>query len=230
MENFHWTCLFCNRSTTIHSELSQSETVTCRLDNDLGAVALKAEFFVCPIESCKKLTLKACLFKHYPESEELVCWDLIPQSNAKVFPEYIPQQLRNDYSEASAILKLSPKASATLARRCLQGMIRDFWKINNKRRLIDEIDAIKEKVDPLTWQAIEAVRKVGNIGAHMEKDVDLIIDVDPDEAEQLIGLIEMLFAEWYVNRFQREERLLRIQQIGADKSALIKAGKESASV
>ena len=73
-----------------------------------------------------------------------------------------------------SIRDLSPKASATLARRALQGMIRDYWKVS-KGRLIDEIDAIKEKVDPITWKAIDAIRRIGNIGAHMEKDINVII-------------------------------------------------------
>ena len=63
-----------------------------------------------------------------------------PISLAKAYPDYIPQTIRSDYEEAHAILNLSPKASATLSRRCLQGMIRDFWGIS-KARLVDEIDA-----------------------------------------------------------------------------------------
>jgi hypothetical protein len=47
-------------------------------------------------------------------------------------PDYIPEQIKDDYYEACSILNLSPKASATLARRCLQGMIRDFWGITKK--------------------------------------------------------------------------------------------------
>ena len=42
-------------------------------------------------------------------------------------------------------------------------MIRDFWGIVQSR-LKDEIDALKDKVDPETWQAIDAVREIGNIG------------------------------------------------------------------
>jgi hypothetical protein len=38
------------------------------------------------------------------------------------------------------------------------------------------------------------------VGSDMDKDVNLIIDVDPEEAQQLIGLIETLLAEWYVRR------------------------------
>ena len=92
---------------------------------------------------------------------------------AKVFPDYVPAAIRADYLEACLVRDLSPKASATLSRRCLQGMIRDFWGIK-KARLIDEIEALKDKTDELTWEAIDSVRSIGNIGAHMQKDIDLI--------------------------------------------------------
>jgi hypothetical protein len=85
-------------------------------------------------------------------------------------------------------------------------MIRDFWKVK-PGRLVDEIAAIQSQVDPLTWDAIEAVRKIGNIGAHMEKDIDVIVEVDPNEADLLIELIETLVREWYINREERRARM-----------------------
>jgi hypothetical protein len=145
-------------------------------------------------------------------------WNLIPPSSAKVFPDYIPQPIRDDYVEACKIRDLSPKASATLSRRCLQGMIRNFWKIS-KGRLIDEIDAIKDKVDADTWLAIDAVRKIGNIGAHMEKDINVIVDVEPEEAQMLIGLIELLTKDWYITRYQRQERLKALVELRDEKEA-----------
>jgi hypothetical protein len=86
-----------------------------------------------------------------------------------------------------------------------------------QNRLIDEISAIQEKVDPITWNAIDAVRNIGNIGAHMEKDINLVIDVEPDEAGLLIGLIETLITEWYIARHEREQRMARIIATAADK-------------
>jgi hypothetical protein len=50
------------------------------------------------------------------------------------------------------------------------------------------------------------VREIGNIGAHMGKDVDLIVEIDDDEAQVLIDLIEMLFADWYIERETRKRR------------------------
>ncbi|GAM29899.1 hypothetical protein P23_0398 [Acinetobacter calcoaceticus] len=99
----------------------------------------------------------------------------------------------------------------------MQGMIRDFWG-ETKSRLIDEIYAIKDRIDPITWQAIDAVRKIGNIGAHMEKDIDLIIDVDPNEAQMLIGLIEMLMKEWYIARHERQKQLEALIGLDAQKA------------
>ena len=111
-------------------------------------------------------------------------------------------------------------------------MIRHFCGIS-RARLIDEINALREAVETggaprgVTIESVDAVdhvRKIGNIGAHMEKDVDLIVDIDPGEAQALIELIEMLFDEWYVEQHNRTERLKKIAAIGADKAAA-KTGK-----
>ena len=75
-------------------------------------------------------------------------------------------------------------------------MIRDFWGIK-KGRLIDEVNALKEKVNKKTWRAIKAVKDVGNIGAHMEKNINVIIDVEPNEASLLINLIEKFINTFY---------------------------------
>ena len=104
-----------------------------------------------------------------------VC-DIIPKKVIRQFPDYIPQQIRQDYEEATSILNDSPKAAATLYRRCLQGMIRDFWGIS-RGRLIDEIKALEDKIPAMQWKAIEGLRKIGNIGAHMESDVNMIVDI-----------------------------------------------------
>jgi len=68
-------------------------------------------------------------------------------------------------------------------------------------------------------EAIDAVRTVGNIGAHMEKDVNLIVPVDPSEAQMLVGLLELLANEWYVARNSRERRLEAVKKLAEDKKA-----------
>lgn len=96
-------------------------------------------------------------------------------------------------------------------------MIRDFWGIK-KGRLIDEIAELEGKVDANTWQAIDSVRHVGNIGAHMEKDVNLIVDVEPEEAALLIWLIETFFEEWYIERHERQAKMQKIIEVAKAKT------------
>lgn len=104
--------------------------------------------------------------------------------------------------------------------------MRDFWKVKPDN-LNQEINQIKEKVDPLVFDAINAVRQLGNIGAHMEKDINLIVDVDPEEAQKLIELIELLLDEWYIARHRRQERLQSIKAMNDTKQDERKAPKKS---
>lgn len=53
----------------------------------------------------------------------------------------------------------------------------------------------------------------------MEKDVNLVVDIEPKEAQQLIKLIELLFEETYIRREDRKKRLQAIKQINEDKQA-----------
>lgn len=144
--------------------------------------------------------------------------DIYPQNVYRHYPDYIPQAIREDYKEASLIIDKSPKAAATLLRRCLQGMIRDFWQVK-PGRLCDEISAIQGRITASQWAAIDGLRQIGNIGAHMEKDVNLIIDIEPDEAIKLQRLIELLLEKWYISRHDEEELCKDITSIADDKKS-----------
>ena len=219
--NEHWTCPYCNRDCTMSSADIKHLRGTSYLAKDHGYALGNFKVRICPNPECRKLSINAAFYhkdEEYQDYTQLYEWQLIPEANAKPFPDFIPQQLRDDYFEACLIKDKSAKASATLSRRCLQGIIRDFWGIK-ERTLFKEIAALEDKVDATTWEAIDSVRKVGNIGAHMEVDVNIIIDVEPEEAELLIWLIETLFEEWYIDKHTREEKMKRITAIAAQKSA-----------
>ena len=228
--NFSWTCPYCHRDTTITSADHYHGIVNCNIPDKQGFYhSLYGRFIICPNKECKQLTLSCDL--RYCESDKdgkkiismfgeetlIQKWQLLPPSSAKPFPDYIPSPIRQDYKEACLIKSMSPKASATMARRCLQGMIRDFWDVKEKNKLAQEIDSIKGKVDADVWDAIDAVRTMGNIGAHMGKDVNMIIDIEPQEADSLIALIEFLFKEWYINRHQSTEQIKAIKEMASTK-------------
>ena len=53
-------------------------------------------------------------------------------------------------------------------------MIRDFWKIKPST-LFKEIGELEHKIPVMQWKVLDGIRKVGNIGAHMEKDINVIL-------------------------------------------------------
>lgn len=174
---------------------------------------VRMDFYLCP--SCGEVAIQIVGVSNKTKGK--MVW-FQPNSTAKQFPDYIPQAIRQDYEEACAVVNLSPKSSATLARRCLQGIIRDFWGIT-ENRLKDAIDKLQDKVTSTQWKVIDGVRRLGNIGAHMEKDINLIIDIDPEEADKLIKLIELLITQWYVERHNQEELFADIIGIDNTKQA-----------
>lgn len=241
MDPFEWECPFCNKGqvateNNFHSEVSHLWVGMSKY----GDVGIEVTAIRCVNPECNEVIVQTAFGRvvrdtpsTYKVADALETWFLRPESSARPQPEYIPAAIREDYREACLIRDKSPKAAATLARRCLQGMIRDFCNIK-KARLIDEINELRRRlesesapkgVEAEAIDAIDAVRKVGNIGAHMEADIDLIVEVDPGEAQALIELIEMLFEDWYVARHNRQGRLARVQAVAADKTAAIKAGK-----
>lgn len=195
--------------------------------NNASRVAFVTEAVRCASQSCRRLTVNASLMIGLvgPNGAEAIYGSdlrklrLYPAGSGKPFPAGVPEAMLEDYNEAWAIIDLSPKSSATLARRCLQAMIRDFCGIK-ERTLFHEIETLEKRlgedtlpkgVEPETVQAMKVLKDKGNIGAHMTEENGKVVGVDPDEAENLLGLIEMLFTDWYVARHKRQERLAAIE-------------------
>lgn len=171
------------------------------------------EYVTCP--KCKKTSITV----HRPYDESV--HHIYPRSVCKQFPDYIPEQIRKDYEEACLIAYLSPKASATISRRCIQGMIRAFFGIKKSSLLqeIDEVDKLCE-ITPNEKAALDALRNIGNIGAHPERDIELIVDVEPDEAKLMISLIEYFMEKWFIQKHNEDKMMKGIVDIAQQKKEL----------
>lgn len=226
---FSWECPHCKRITTIDKHnihLSNNFLQDINTERGVG-YNVQTKNLICPNFQCKNISVYVSVYRareiylngnYKIVNEQFLFGDrFYPNKNIKQYPDYIPEPIRKDYEEACQISSLSPKASATLARRCIQGILRDFWKVKPDN-LIKEIEQIKDEVDTQTYEAIDSVRKIGNIGAHMEKDINVIIDVDENEAEVLISLLDILFQNWYIEKHNREEQLKRIKEIADAKN------------
>lgn len=229
----NFTCPYCNRPTTITEPNYDRRSWLININNPsnwwkIDNLCFEYEAITCPNPECKKLHLQVSLEErkstlHDYSYKTLQKRQLLPESEAKVLPDYIPKAIQQDYYEACRIRDLSPKASATLSRRCLQWMIRDFWNIK-KITLKQEIDELQWKVSEKIRKWIDSIRKVWNIWAHMENDINYIIDVEPNEAKLLISLIELLIENWYIKRYEEEIGLDAVIKLAEEKQDL-KANK-----
>jgi hypothetical protein len=225
VSEYLWKCPHCNKEQTVSDEDRRVSFADLTLANEDGPRRLVSKFVVCPNPECRKFSLITSLHhlevsgKRTYTGKHIKTWALVPSSCARSFPIAIPQHILQDYHEACLTIELSPKVAAALSRRCLSSMVRDYWQVQ-PGSLSDEFRQIKGTVDPLTWEAIESIRKSGMIGARMESIGAEILDVEPGEAELLIGLIETLIEDWYVVREERKKRLKGIRQITGEDIAL----------
>src|SRR5581483_4539025 len=115
---FDWTCPYCNRPQIVTDE---NYFVTWeRIVNGqgaLGSVGARIRSILCRNADCMNLSLEIDLtdsvYSHpqgsYIGTKILQNWSLLPESSAKPQPQYIPAQLREDYTQACRISNLSPK-------------------------------------------------------------------------------------------------------------------------
>lgn len=218
MGEYLWHCPFCNTDQTVTDEMRQVTFADLSLQNADGQRRLVIKYVVCPNPTCRKFSLSASLHSRETTGnraytgKNLKSWNLVPPSRARSFTVAVPPHILKDYEEACLTEELSEKISAALSRRCLSEILRDFWQVQ-PGRLSDEFRQVKGTVDPLTWEAIDSVRKSGMIGARMESEGAEIMDTEPGEAKILIDLIETLVHDWYVGREERRKRLKQIKEI-----------------
>jgi len=142
-------------------------------------------------------------------------------------PVEVPADIAEDYQEACLVLPLSAKASAALARRCLQNILhRQGYKA---RDLAKEIDLLLNEADPKKaipqslHDTIDSIRNFGNFSAHPITDVTSlqVVDVEPEEAEWCLAILEEMFEHFYVKPAQAaaKKAALNAKLAGAGKPA-----------
>lgn len=154
------------------------------------------DHMVCP--SCHKaiLRLKKSIGSMSPSYSMIY-----PKSYLrKPAPIVVPEELQEDFNEAVAVLESSPKASAALSRRCLQGLLRQQGYTQHD--LAKAIDALLESnsLPKSLARNVDAVRNIGNFAAHPMKDKNsgAIVAVEPHEADWNLDVLEGLFDFYYV--------------------------------
>ena len=119
-------------------------------------------------------------------------------------PSEVPSSIANDFNEANIVLKYSPKASAALSRRCLQGVLSAHGYTS--KNLVEQVEAALAETDAskslpsAIRENIDAVRNFGNFSAHpiTDKTTLQVVEVEQGEADWCLEILRDLFDHYYV--------------------------------
>lgn len=218
-----WVCPSCGVVANLQAgdvTEGHSSVVVRNAPSDKG-IRVAWQAICCPGTACKQVVFKVDaqyghVHKNMQGTPYVVPNDTVRPVGSGTFlfeprvgvplSRHVPDAVREDYEEAHMIKDLSPKAAATLCRRALQGMVRDRWSVKG-RTLHEEIQKIEANCDPDLYRALMGIKFIGNIGAHPEQDINLIVDVETGEVDALLKVITILDDEWYVSRAARQTRL-----------------------
>jgi hypothetical protein len=127
----------------------------------------------------------------------------------------VPEAIYKDYDEACRLLPVSAGASVTMARRCVQKMIRAKFRLK-PGKLQNEIRTLSSLSPPVQQEVIDAldsIRKTGKFRALPDDEVKIVSDVSPEAAEHVISIIEILISDWFLAPAEHDERLVSLQLI-----------------
>ena len=138
-----------------------------------------------------------------------------PAAQRPTAPSDVPEKVQDAYGQALFLVERSPRASGALSRYCLQQIIRDFWDIEPKKQglLSEELDHISKMIAEETRESIQCVREFGSIDYHFSQDRDMMVDTTVEEARMLLALVQLLFQEWYAERYKRKTRSETIRRM-----------------
>lgn len=127
--------------------------------------------------NCSEIALWICDRMVYPQRGEA------PVANADM-----PDDIRRDYDEASAILDQSPRGAAALIRLAIQKLCKELGQPG--KNINDDIGTlVKRGLDARVQQALDAVRVIGNSAVHPGQ-IDLLDD--RATAETLFKLLNLI--------------------------------------
>ena len=129
----------------------------------------------------------------------------------------VPGELFGKYAEATAVLGISPDASAAMTRRIVEQVLdeQDF----KQDTLVGKIAAFRESDSPKRLkESIDYLRTLGNWAVHPPRwqAAGEIVAVEEEEAEWALDLVRDLFQHFYV---EPAEDARRRDAIDAKRSA-----------
>ena len=176
----------------------------------------------CPNPDCARLVVKiirartSTVFESRegaepPEPDEE--WLVFPRSASRPVDKLVPDDLKEEYVEASRIIYDSPRMSAALSRDILSELLKRYAGLPEKN-LQDQIDKFnKDLAHPESMRKVlHVLRELGNFGVHTQRDDQgQRIPITKDEADFALTVIERLFDYLIISPARDAEALAQMQ-------------------
>lgn len=203
-------CPHCGVGTAVEFDMLGAQYMHAKMDG--GGAHYSVSYGYCQNPKCGLLIIR---LREGTDKGQINTHYVLPRNSVRAKLQGIPPELEEDYGQACAVLDTSPAASAALARRCLQRVIREHFGIKEPR-LYDEIKRVAELETLPRYLAdgLERVREIGNLAAHPAHDtrIGVIVDVEREEAEWTLEILESLFKHCYVDPSEYERRTSRLRE------------------
>lgn len=210
---------FCNCGNLMNQEKYYRNANLC-IESDYLSVKI-IKIFTCP--ACENITIfsySAGNFieedNHNPEYELLRKYRrVLLLAPKKQFHHAIPKSISDVINQAASVLESSPRASFILCRAVLEEICNDFnipsEATNEKGKtffvtLKDRLKKLfnQEKAPEDLIAVIEAIRELGNEGAHSDH-ITFSRQVKAQDADDLILLVNYVIEELYINKYRQKE-------------------------
>ncbi|RNJ73154.1 MAG: DUF4145 domain-containing protein [Thaumarchaeota archaeon S15] len=203
-------CPHCAVGTAVEFDMLGAQYMYIKRDGGKERYSISHGY--CQNPACGRLVIR---LNKETDSGAYTARYVVPLHGRRAKFDGIPPGLADDYEQACAVLDTSPAASAALARRCLQRVIREHFGIKEPR-LYDEIKKASELAALPRYLAdgLERVREIGNLAAHPAHDtrIGVIVDVEREEAEWTLEILESLFKHCYVDPSEYERRTSKLRE------------------
>lgn len=230
---FNFTCKYCAQPVTITEEDYVFENINVYNKPNFKTLGFDLEIIYCPNPICRKIHINQHIEKtsftppsgggaiYFPgrTTKESQIINVIPVSGMIFLPDFLPKDIKRDIEEANLIKNFSQRASASLLRRALQSMIRDFWKDKLiVSEISREIEQLKDLVsDTSLYNALHSLKNIAAFAGHPEKDITSIIEITKEELDQMFYVIIILVKEWYINKNERDKSLKLLNKTATQK-------------
>lgn len=152
----------------------------------------------CANSSCNQLVIRGHDTHpraRYPPFEKTETWLVHPRHSHRSVDPLVPADMARDFGEAAAILDLSHRMSAVLARRILADVLAKHAGCTqfSLAKQIDQFIADTNRPRQLR-ENLHHLREMADFSAHTQTDDQLeTLDIDRDEAEWTLEIIQRLF-------------------------------------